>query len=104
MIDDEKKLNTNNLSVLVCPDADSAGIGNWLTRKEISVDTLKTNMDTFTGKLGSLLDKMPNMGDYDLSEVKINVNITAGGEFQLVGVARGKGEVSGGITLTFKKP
>jgi len=104
MIDDEKKLGTNSLSVLVRPDADSAGIGDWLTRKDIPVDTLKTNMNTFTGKLGALLDNMPSTGEYNLSEVTINVNITAGGELQLVGVARGKGEVSGGITLTFKKP
>ena len=104
MIDDEKKLGRNNLSVLVCPDADSAGIGDWLTRKEISVNTLKTNISTFTGKLGTLLENIPSTGEYDLSEVTINVNITAGGELQLVGVARGKGEFSGGITLTFKKP
>lgn len=104
MIYDEKKLGTNSLSVLVYPDADSAGIGDWLTRKEISVNTLKTNMNTFTGTLGTLLENLPSTGEYDLSEVTVNVNITAGGELQLVGVARGKGEVSGGITLTFKKP
>jgi hypothetical protein len=103
-MDEEKKQDTNNLSVLVCPDADAAGIGDWVTRKEISVDTLKANMNAFTGKLGDLLNNIPKMGDYNLSEVTINVNITAGGELQLVGVARGKGEVSGGITLTFKRP
>lgn len=98
------KQGANNLVVLVVPEAHAAGIGDYLTRKEISVDTLNTNMKAFTGKLGALLDHIPRVGDYDLSEVTINVNISAGGELQLVGVARGKGEVSGGITLTFKKP
>ena len=103
-MDDKNKGSKDNLVVLVGPDAQSAGIGDWLTRKEISVDTLKTNMNAFTGKLGVLLDNIPSMGEYNLSEITINVNITAGGELQIVGIARGKSEVSGGITLTFKKP
>jgi len=96
--DDKKEV----LAILAAPDADTAGIGELLRPKEISVDRLQKNLEEFTRKLTTALPKSPREGNLFLEEVTVTVNMTAGGKFQLVGFAGAHTQVQGGLTLKFK--
>jgi hypothetical protein len=91
------------LYILTAPDADSAGIGNFMHPVKVPIRELQKNLEEFTKKLGSLLPAVPRVKDYELSEISVSVNITAGGELQLIGVAKGKADIGGGLTLRFTK-
>ena len=94
---------TDAITILVAPEAESAGIGDFLSPRPIKLKTLKQNLEMFTKQLGEIIPEIPGYAGYELAEVSVQVNITAGGELQLVGMVKGKGEITGGLTLTFKK-
>ncbi|MEA3546910.1 MAG: hypothetical protein U9R66_04535 [Thermodesulfobacteriota bacterium] len=99
----ENNLDQKSIQVLVAPDADSAGIGDFFTPKPINLKTLKENLRAFTMKLEEIIPNVSETAGYELSEVTVNVCVSASGELQLVGVAKGKGEISGGFSLNFRK-
>ncbi len=102
-MNDEPSSNPDCLDILTAPEADAAGIGDFLSSAKVPVKKLSKNLEKFTEKLVMLLPAIPHVKDYELSEVTVSVNVTAGGELQLIGMARGKGEVKGGLTLKFTK-
>ena len=98
-----KTCDQDSIKILVAPHADSAGIGDFLTPVPVKLKTLKENLEALTNKLGTIIPEVSSQTNYELSDISVNVNVTASGELQLVGIAKGKGEVSGGFTLTFRK-
>ncbi len=99
----ENDFDQKSIQVLVAPDADSAGIGDFFNPKPIKLKTLKENLRAFTMKLEEIIPDVSKQAGYELSEVTVNVSVSASGELQLVGVAKGKGEISGGFSLNFRK-
>jgi hypothetical protein len=50
-----------------------------------------------------IIPDVSKQAGYELSEVTVYVSVSASGELQLVGVAKGKGEIGGGFSLNFRK-
>lgn len=100
---DEEELKEDELLVLTEPDATPMG-GDFRTSVPISANKINKNLKAFTGKFSEVMKDVQSLGRYELSEVSINVGITASGQIQLIGVARGKTQVAGGVTLKFTKP
>ncbi|MGD9928927.1 MAG: hypothetical protein AB7U05_02815 [Mangrovibacterium sp.] len=93
----------DTINILVAPEAEAMGIGDYLAPIPIKLKTLKQNLEMFTKQLGEIIPEVPVYGGYELTDISVQVNITAGGELQLVGLVKGKGEITGGLTLTFRK-
>lgn len=99
----EQNGNQESLVVLTAPEGEAAGIGDYISPVPLRVKTLGDNLQAFTKKLGGILNNIETVGAFQLNEVVVSVNITAGGEIQLLGIARGKGEMVSGVTLKFQK-
>lgn len=100
---DEQIANQETLVVLTTPEGDESGIGDYAFPSRVHVKKLGENLQAFAKKLGGTLSNIETIGTYHLNEVTVSVNITAGGEIQLLGIARGKGGMASGITLKFQK-
>lgn len=101
----DKKINSKEESLIILtePEADAASIRDFLSPVKIPMKILSNNLEILTRKIGTILANIPEIGDYKLHEITINVNITAGGELQLIGIAKGKGDIKGGFSLKFSK-
>lgn len=99
----EQNGNQETLVVLTTPEGEEAGIGDYVSPVQLHVKKLGENLQAFAEKLGGILSNVETIGAYQLNEVTVNVNITAGGEIQLLSIARGQGGMSSGITLKFQK-
>lgn len=69
---------------------------------QISVATLRENLHSATSMLAQALSDIRGVGDFELAEVEVGVEISAEGGVQFIGTSKVSG--SGSITLTFKKP
>ena len=68
----------------------------------IPVTTLRENLRSATSLLAEAFSDIREVGNYQLAEVELGVEITAEGGVQFIGTAKMSG--SGSITLKFKKP
>jgi len=68
----------------------------------IPVATMRANLQSATALLAEVFSDVRQVGNYELSEVEVGVEITAEGGVQFIGTATVSG--SGSITLKFKKP
>ena len=76
--------------------------GDSLGVAVIPVATLRENLRSATSLLSEAFSEIREVGNYELSEVAVGVEITAEGGVQFIGTAKLSG--SGSITLKFKKP
>ncbi len=65
--------------------------------KDIADETLRDSLASLTSQLGGLLTDIKQVGEYQLKEVEMGLEISAEGGFALVG----KAGVKGAIRLTF---
>lgn len=70
--------------------------------KELSTDKLSASLQNIHGSLNELFGSIKEVGEFELQEVKLTLDVTAEGGFALIGSA--KAGMKGGITLTFKPP
>lgn len=70
--------------------------------KELSTEALSESLQNIHGSLNELFGSIKAVGDFELQEVKLTLDITAEGGFALIGSA--KAGMKGGITLAFKPP
>jgi len=77
------------------------GGGNWHV-KQISVDTLKASLSSVSANLGEMFEGLKQVGNAELKEIQVAVEISAEGGVSLIGSA--KAGMSGAITLTFALP
>lgn len=75
-----------------------------LVSKRISAGVINENLRAFISRFGDILTDVSTMGTFGLVEVTVNIGISAEGEIQLIGLARGKTSVTTGILLKFQKP
>ena len=69
---------------------------------EIPVDTLRTNLKAATSSLAEAFRDIRQVGDFQLSEVTVEVEVSAEGGVQFIGTAKVAG--SGSISLKFTRP
>ncbi len=82
------------------PQSGTLGVLTSSTRiKEIDADTLRQSFSKLSEQLSTLLHDIKQVGQFKLTEVQLQVEVTAEGGVALIGVA--KAGVSGAITLTF---
>lgn len=100
----------DTIPFMVSPDRESDtksgifGPGSGLIATEIPVDVLRNNMQALVSSLRLMLEHAWDVGQFELSEVELQVDVSASGELRIVGVGGGKLEGSGAMKLTFKKP
>lgn len=70
--------------------------------KAISAETLATSMQELKANLDEVFTSIVEVGDFELSEVKLGLEINAKGGFALIGTA--EAGAKGAITLTFVPP
>lgn len=70
--------------------------------KELSTEALSESLQNIHESLNELFGSIQAVGNFELQEVKLTLDITAEGGFALIGSA--KAGMKGGITLSFKPP
>ena len=70
--------------------------------KAISAETLANSMQELKSNLDEVFTSIAEVGDFELSEIKLGLEITAKGGFALIGSA--EAGAKGAITLTFAPP
>jgi hypothetical protein len=71
--------------------------------KAVSVSALKENMDRFFNQLREILDTgKDKIGEFEIDEVEVSAQITAGGEVCLLGSGV-KVETEGGLKFVLKR-
>lgn len=86
------------------PQAQSKGLSNnfRVDCKEVSLDTLRSNLSAFVNSLGITFDKMETtINNYELDEIEVKVDITVSGGVRLIGSM--ETGMDGGVTLKFKR-
>jgi len=83
--------------------APSTAVRGRSSVKELAIDTLADNVESFLKKVGNILDKAPDaIGKFQLAEFAVSAEISANGKLTLLGIG-GEAGASGGITFTFKR-
>jgi hypothetical protein len=66
---------------------------------QIDADTLRQSINNLTGQIAGLFKDIKAVGDYQLREVQVHLEVTAEGGVALIGNV--KAGAKGAITLTF---
>lgn len=69
---------------------------------EVPVDTLRANLKAATSSLAEVFSDIRQVGNFQLSEVTIEVEVSAEGGVNFIGTAKVGG--SGSISLKFTQP
>jgi hypothetical protein len=69
---------------------------------EVSVDALRGNLKAAMSSFAEVFKDIHQVGDFQLSEVSIEVEVSAEGGIQFIGTTKVAG--SGSISLKFKNP
>jgi hypothetical protein len=76
--------------------------GSYVALREISVDKLRENLQRVSWALLNVLADIKSVGEFELSEVEIGVEITAEGGVEFIGSSKVGGK--GAIKLKFSRP
>ncbi len=101
---------TSDIPVLVrrsAAGADSKGLFGAaadVVLENIPVEKLRSGLTSLCHSLGETLDGVGEVGQFELVEVTVQVEVQAGGKVSLVGVGGGEVGGSGALTLKFAKP
>ena len=68
--------------------------------KEIDADKLRQSVSKLSEQISGISADITKVGDFQLKDVQLSVEISAQGELLLIGKAR----IKGAITLTFSEP
>jgi len=104
---DEQKPN-KTITAIVASESVTRGYGDKLRDRlvevtEINVTQLSTNVNIFVSQIGDILQNTPSkVGNLQLSEIEVSVEITASGQVVLLGVG-GEVGVTGGLKFVFKR-
>lgn len=80
----------------------NAGGGSSDRVRNLPIDKLKTSLQDIRAGLDEVFASITEVGNFQLNEVKLTLEMTAEGGFALVGLA--KAGAKGGITLSFAPP
>lgn len=96
-----EKLAPGELWILVDEEKPEAELERYWGRKRYSAAALGDRLQDFTSTLSEALSKIQKVSSgFELSEVSVDVRLSAEVGFELIA----KAGVEGGITLTFKRP
>ena len=71
--------------------------------RTVAVDQVREHFVRFMDSLKAIIDvEVPAVGDYTLDEIQFSAEITANGEFKLVGTGVGL-EATSGVTFTLRR-
>jgi hypothetical protein len=71
--------------------------------KPLKVEILENNVNVFVAQMNSILSKAPDsISKFHLDEFTVSVEISASGEFSILGTGAGA-EVKGGVEFKFKR-
>ncbi len=76
----------------------SDGVG----KESVPMATLKSNLQNATQRLGEIFAEIRSVGQYELKEVEIGLEVGAEGGVSFIGTSKISG--SGSIKLTFSPP
>ncbi len=72
-------------------------------RTEVDVNTLSSNMNTFLGRIGSMLEQTPeHVGPFHFQEFEISAEVTAQGTLAILGTGLQAG-AKGGLKFVFRR-
>ncbi len=95
-----QELAPGELWILVDDEEPEAELERYWGRKRYSAAALGDKLQEFTSTLSEALSKIQKIGaGFELSEVSVDVRLSAEVGFELIA----KAGVEGGITLTFKR-
>jgi hypothetical protein len=105
MTTDENTIETdeNTIELVARPSDESRGDRLILVNRAVKVDLLRERFDDFMNKLQSIVhsaDKQP--GEFHLAEIQFSAEITANGDFKLMGTGVGV-EAKSGVTFILKR-
>jgi hypothetical protein len=69
---------------------------------EISIEQLKNNLTRLNQDIGELFSNIKMVGDFNLKEVEVGIEISAQGGVNLIGTLTAGAKTA--ITLTFERP
>ncbi len=74
-----------------------------IVEKTVNVDHIRRSFSRFLESLNELIDvEVPVVGDFELQEVQFRAEISADGDFKLLGAGVGI-EASSGVTFTLRR-
>lgn len=74
-----------------------------IVERSVDVSKLKDRFNNFVESLRGILDvEVPALGNFELSEIQFSAEISANGEFKLLGTGVGL-EASSGVTFTLRR-
>jgi hypothetical protein len=86
----------------------SGTLGGVLTprsrTKEIDTGKLRQSISRLSEQISGIFADIKKVGDFQLKQIQLSVEITAEGGVALVGIANAKAGAKGAITLTFAEP
>lgn len=75
-----------------------------VVREKIPVAVLQENLGSLVGSLGDAMQNCWEIGEFELSEISVKVEVGAKGEVSLIGLGSAEMNGAGAITLTFVRP
>jgi hypothetical protein len=90
------------LPFVVSVDASKGGAWGAVGLADVPVDTLKASLKSATSLLAEAFQEIRQVGQFSLSEVSIELEVSAEGGVSFIGTAKVSG--SGSITLKFSPP
>lgn len=76
--------------------------GGGIGKESIPMAALKANLDSATKRLGELFAEIRSVGEFELDQVEIGLEVGAEGGVSFIGTSKISG--SGSIKLTFSPP
>ena len=95
-------MNTAQTVPMVVEVLDVKGGRGAIGVTDVPVDALRANLKAATSTLAEAFRDIRKVGDFELSEVTIEVEVTAEGGVQFIGTAKVSG--SGSISMKFTQP
>ncbi len=97
--DESKK----KIAVVGPVSGDTRALKRDIIEDVVDISYLRTNYANFLGGLREIVGvDVPSIGQYQLEEIQFSAEITANGEFKLLGTGVGL-EAKGGVTFTLKR-
>lgn len=97
------KVDMSNMSTVpMIVEVDVKGGRSAVGLADIPIDTLRANLKAATSSLAEAFSDIRQVGNFQLSEVEIAVEVSAEGGVQFIGTAKVGG--SGSISLKFTQP
>ncbi len=103
MNDTEQAELKRTLAIVGTLGGKARGARRDIVEKMVDVDHIRHSFSRFLESLNELIDvEVPVVGDFELQEVQFRAEISADGDFKLLGAGVGI-EASSGVTFTLRR-